>query len=184
MMKKPAPIQTDVLGIVRPDTNEAQIEAILIALSAAQLTALLKRVEDLRAEKLHDAKRELIAEYRAKAAELGLTFEDIVKPSSPTKTTKPPRASTPTPPMPHDWEARVIQYLEANDGRAHANMLHRIVWPGGNTSSGSGGKLRGHLMDLVKRDILLLLRPGGPDGRALYGLASMIEDPGEEEAAE
>lgn len=179
-MKKPSPepSRADVLGIDRPDPNEAQIEAILVSLDATQLTALLKRVETVRAEKLADAKRNLIAKYRAEAAALGLDFDEITRPLA-TAVKKP----TPTTTLPAGWQEAVIDCLKKNEGRATSNTLHRAVWPQGGSGMGSGTKLKAALSELIADGVLLLLRPGNATGKAIYGLASMIEAPDQEDAA-
>lgn len=163
-----------------PASNEANFDALLEALSAVQLTALLKRVETLREEKLFAAKRDLVTEYRAKAAELGLDINELVKSGAFTAKSAS-RARGPTLPIPPDWENRIIQCLEKQDGRAPSYVIARAVYPEGG-GSGSGNRLRSHLMEMVDRGILLLLRPGGVGSPPIYGLASMIEQ--DEVAAE
>ncbi len=84
--------------------------------------------------------------------------------------------------LPPGWVDTVIDHLKANEGRASSNALHRALWPNGGSGLGSGTKLKARLADLISRGTLVLVRPGNATGKAIYGLASMIEQ--EEVAAE
>jgi len=55
----------------------------LDAMSAQELTALIEQAEARRAEKQDDARRELIEEFRGKAAQLGLEFSSLVPGGAP-----------------------------------------------------------------------------------------------------
>ena len=56
---------------------KSSLLASLDRMSAQELTALIEAAEDKRRDKLETAKQELIAEFRAKASELGLTMDSL-----------------------------------------------------------------------------------------------------------
>ena len=61
------------------------IKSAMEKMSVQELTALIHAVEEKRREKLEAAKQELIAEFRAKASELGLSFEALLPRAGPQK---------------------------------------------------------------------------------------------------
>jgi len=61
----------------KPPTS---LTASLDAMSAQELTALIEAAENKRREKLEAAKQDLIEEFRARAAELGLSIDALLSP--------------------------------------------------------------------------------------------------------
>jgi len=67
------------------DVNVQSIIASLDVLSAGDLNQVIEAAMSKKASKIDQAKRDLIAETKAKAAELGLSFEDLLQ-GTPKKT--------------------------------------------------------------------------------------------------
>lgn len=57
----------------------------LDSMTVQDLTALIKAAEEKRTEKLETAKRDLVTEFREKAASLGLSFESLLSGGEPAK---------------------------------------------------------------------------------------------------
>ena len=60
------------------NTSEASIMSAIGGMSVPELTALIEAAERRRREKQEAAKHELVAEFRARAAELGLSPEALL----------------------------------------------------------------------------------------------------------
>ncbi len=76
---------------------KASLIASLDRMSAQELTALIEAAEGKRREKLDAAKQDLIAEFRTKASELGLSMEALFPQQQPEPTsTRKPRSDAGT----------------------------------------------------------------------------------------
>ncbi len=75
---------TDTRRSPRSDGMAAGLQEALNAMGVPELTALIDAAEHKRREKAEGAKRDLLAEFEARAAELGTTLQDLLPSAAPT----------------------------------------------------------------------------------------------------
>jgi DNA-binding protein H-NS len=75
---------TDTRRSTRPDGIDAAMQEALDAMGVPELTALIDAAERKRLEKAEGARRDLLAEFEARAAELGTTLQDLLPSVAPT----------------------------------------------------------------------------------------------------
>src|SRR3712207_1756960 len=75
---------TDTRRSTRSDGMAVAIQEALDAMGVPELTALIDAAERKRREKAEGAKRDLLLEFEARAAELGTTLQDLLPSAMPT----------------------------------------------------------------------------------------------------
>ena len=77
---------TDARRSMRSDGMAVAVQEALDAMGVPELTALIDAAERKRREKAEGAKRDLLAEFEARAAELGTTLQDLLPSVTPATT--------------------------------------------------------------------------------------------------
>ena len=75
---------TDTRRSTRPGGIDAAMQEALDAMGVPELTALIDAAGRKRREKAEGATRDLLAEFEARAAELGTTLQDLLASAAPT----------------------------------------------------------------------------------------------------
>ena len=75
-------------GSTRSDALPAAMQEALDAMGVPELTAVIDAAERKRREKVEGAKRDLLAEFEARAAELGTTLQDLLPSAASTTSTR------------------------------------------------------------------------------------------------
>ena len=79
---------TDARRSTRSDGIDAAMQEALDAMGVPELTALIDAAERKRREKAEGAKRDLLFEFEARAAELGTTLQDLLPSAASTTSTR------------------------------------------------------------------------------------------------
>ena len=113
---------TDTRRSTRPGGIDAAMREALDAMGVPELTALIDAAERKRREKAEGAKRDLLAEFEARAAELGTTLQDLLPPAAPTTSA----------------HRRVKDKGEKGDGNGRRRPAAKYKGPNGEAWSGRG----------------------------------------------
>jgi DNA-binding protein H-NS len=114
---------TDTRRSTRSDGIDAAMQEVLDAMGVPELTALIDAAERKRREKAEGAKRDLLAEFEARAAELGTTLQDLLPSAASTTSTR---------------RRRVKDKGEKGDGDGRRESAAKYKGPNGEAWSGRG----------------------------------------------
>ena len=115
---------TETRQSTRPGGIDAAMREALDAMGVPELTALIDAAERKRREKAEGAKRDLLAEFEARAAELGTTLRDLLASAAPTTSARRRR--------------RVKDKGEKGDGDGRRESAAKYKGPNGEAWSGRG----------------------------------------------
>ncbi len=115
---------TNTRRSTRPGGIAAATLEALDAMGVPELTALIDAAERKRREKAEGAKRDLLAEFEARAAELGTTLQDLLPSAAPTTSARRRR--------------RVKVKGEEGDGNGRRKPAAKYKGPNGEAWSGRG----------------------------------------------
>ena len=115
---------TDTRRSTRSGGIDAAMREALDAMGVPELTALIDAAERKRREKAEGAKRDLLAEFEARAAELGTTLQDLLPSAAPTTSARRRR--------------RVKDKGEKGDGDGRRRPAAKYKGPNGEAWSGRG----------------------------------------------
>ena len=115
---------TDTRRSMRSDGMAVAMQEALDAMGVPELTALIDAAERKRREKAEGAKRDLLAEFEARAAELGTTLQDLLPSAAPTTSARRRR--------------RVEDTGEKGDGDGRRRPAAKYRGPNGEAWSGRG----------------------------------------------
>ena len=115
---------TDTRRSTRPGGIDAAMQEALDAMGVPELTALIDAAEHKRREKAEGARRDLLAEFEARAAELGTTLQDLLPSAAPTASARRRR--------------RVEDKGEKGDGNGRRKPAAKYRGPNGEAWSGRG----------------------------------------------
>jgi DNA-binding protein H-NS len=90
-------------------TPKASVISAVDKMSIQELTALIQAAEEKRQKKLETAKHDLVAEFRAKATELGLSMDALISPAPIRKSKEDPGKKPPAKyrgPNGEEWSGR------------------------------------------------------------------------------
>ena len=113
----------DTWRSTRSDGIDAAMQETLDAMGVPELTALIDAAEAKRREKAEGAKRDLLAVFEARAAELGTTLQDLLPSAAPTTAGR---------------RRRTKNKSEAGDGDGRRKLAAKYKGPNGEAWSGRG----------------------------------------------
>jgi hypothetical protein len=169
------PVDVPEVAIL-PMSSLERITDLLSDLSVADLTGLISDATRLRAGKLADAKRDLVAEFHSRALAMGLDPEEFGL-TLPTPKRKDYRPLV----MPDGSEARIVAYMRQHQGRATVRNVSLAAYGGKRPDGASAQALPRLITDMIERGVLVELREGGRGQPGIFALADMMEA---DEAAE
>ena len=115
---------TDTRRSTRPGGMDAAMQEALDAMGVPELTALIDAAERKRRAKVDGSKRDLLAEFEARAAELGTTLQDLLPSAVPATVGRRRR--------------RTKNENEAGDGDSRRKPAAKYKGPNGEAWSGRG----------------------------------------------